>query len=161
MYAAARMEASRPPPPSLAGAFALIPDRRDRRGRPHPPVALLCLSTVALPAGCRSLRAIAQFGRGRGLGSAHAVGFRTARTPAASTFGEPFQAVKVVTADAVFTHRGVCDTRTDAGGDDLPRVKDNQDRSYAVGWRMFSICDGEFGPAPHYCEAGMNSQSQI
>jgi hypothetical protein len=33
---------------------------------------------------------------------------------------------RVVTADAMFTHRDVCDTITDAGGDYLRAVKDNQ-----------------------------------
>lgn len=33
---------------------------------------------------------------------------------------------RVVTADAMFCHRDVCDTITDAGGDDLLAVKDNQ-----------------------------------
>jgi hypothetical protein len=33
---------------------------------------------------------------------------------------------RVVTADAMFTHRDVCDTITDAGGDYLLAVKDNQ-----------------------------------
>lgn len=34
---------------------------------------------------------------------------------------------RVVTADAMFTHRDVCDTLTDAGGDYLLAVKDNQE----------------------------------
>src|SRR5262249_139156 len=33
----------------------------------------------------------------------------------------------VVTADAMFTHRDVCDTITDAGGDYLLAVKDNRE----------------------------------
>ena len=34
---------------------------------------------------------------------------------------------RVVTADAMFTHRDVCDTITDAGGDYLLAVKGNQE----------------------------------
>lgn len=218
------------PPQSLAEAFALIPDPRDRRGRQHPLVAMLCLSTVALLAGCRSLQAIAQFGRDRGLGLAHALGFRKAKTPAASTFCELFQAVdvaavegalrawlaargavagehvaidgktargsargevpgvhllsafatadaavlgqvevakttnehkaalrllgvlplagKVVTADAMFTHRDVCDTITDAGGDYLLRVKDNQETLAADIAATFDGDGTAFSPLP-------------
>jgi predicted transposase YbfD/YdcC len=33
---------------------------------------------------------------------------------------------RVVTADAMFTHRDACDTITGAGGDYPPAVKDNQ-----------------------------------
>lgn len=43
---------------SLAEAFALIPDPRDRRGRQHPLVAMLCLTTLAILAGCRSINAV-------------------------------------------------------------------------------------------------------
>ncbi len=34
---------------------------------------------------------------------------------------------KVVTADALFTHRDICDTVTDAGGDTILAAKDNQE----------------------------------
>lgn len=34
---------------------------------------------------------------------------------------------KLVTADAMFTHRDICDTITDAGGDYVVAVKDNQE----------------------------------
>jgi hypothetical protein len=76
---------------SLAEAFALVPDPRDRRGREHPLVAVLCLTVTAVLAGCRSLQAIAQFGRDHGLGLAHALGFRKAKTPAPSTLSELFR----------------------------------------------------------------------
>src|SRR4051812_49327100 len=76
---------------SLVEAFALIPDPRDRRGRHHPLVAILNLAAVAMLAGCRSLQAIAQFGRDHGLGLAHTLGFRRAKTPAVSTLSELFR----------------------------------------------------------------------
>lgn len=194
---------------SLAEAFALIPDPRGRCGRQHPLVAMLCLTAVAVLAGCRSINAVAQFGRDHGIGMAHALGFNKAKTPAPSTFCELFRqldvaaveralrgwlsargagagehlaldgktargsadgevpgvhllaafatadaavvgqlavarttnehkaalrllgvlplAGKVVTADAMFTHTDVCDTITDAGGDYVLAVKDNQE----------------------------------
>jgi hypothetical protein len=194
---------------SLVEAFALIPDPRDRRGRQHPLVAMLCLTTVAVLAGCRSIQAVAQFGRDHGIAMAHALGFRKAKTPVPSTFSDLFRdldvtavedalrawllsrgaaagehlaldgktargsadgevpgvhllsafatadaavlgqlqvarttnehkaalqllgilplAGRVVTADAMFTHADVCDTITDAGGDYILAVKDNQE----------------------------------
>jgi hypothetical protein len=215
---------------SLAEAFALIPDPRDRRGRQHPLVAMLCLSAVALLAGCRSLQAIAQFGRDHGLGLAHALGFRRAKTPAASTFCELFRVLdvaaveaglrawlaargagagdhlaldgktargsadgevpgvhllaafatadaavlgqlavarttnehkaalrllgvlplagKVVTADAMFTHADVCDTITDAGGEYVLAVKDNQETLLADIAATFEGDGTAFSPLP-------------
>lgn len=217
-------------PLSLAEAFALIPDPRDRRGRQHPLVAMLSLSAVAILAGCRSLQAITQFGRDHGLGLAHALGFRKAKTPAASTFSELFRVLdagavedalrvwlgargagtgdhlaldgktargsadgevpgvhllaafatadaavlgqlevarttnehkaalrllgvlplagKVVTADAMFTHTDVCDTITDAGGDYLLAVKDNQETLLADSVATFEGDGTAFSPLP-------------
>lgn len=215
---------------SLAEAFALIPDPRDRRGRQHPLVAVLCLTTVAILAGCRSLQAVAQFGRDHGIGLAHALGFRKAMTPAPSTFSELFRnldkvavenalrtwllargagneehlaidgktargsadgevpgvhllaafatadaavlgqlevakstnehkaalrllgvlplAGKVVTADAMFTHADVCDTITDAGGDYVLAVKDNQETLHEDIRAVFEGDGTAFSPLP-------------
>jgi hypothetical protein len=193
-------------------------------------VAILCLTTVAILAGCRSLQAITQFGRDHGIGLAHALGFRKAKTPAASTFSELFRALdvtavenalrvwlqgrgagsgdhwaldgktargsaegevpgvhllaafatadaavlgqlevakttnehkaalqllgvlplagKVVTADAMFTHADVCDTITDAGGDYVLAVKDNQE---TLRRDIQAVFDGDgtaFSPLP-------------
>lgn len=80
---------------SLVEAFALIPDPRDRRGRLHPLVAVLSLAAVAMLAGSKSLQAIAQFGRDHGIGLAHALGFRRAKTPTASTLCELFQVLDI------------------------------------------------------------------
>lgn len=215
---------------SLAEAFALIPDPRDRRGRQHPLVAVLCLTTVAVLAGCRSIQAVAQFGRDHGIGLAHALGFRKAKTPAASTLSELFRALdvtavenalrvwlqargaakgehlaldgktargsgdgevpgvhllaafatadaavlgqlevakttnehkaalqllgvlplagKVVTADAMFTHTDVCDTITDAGGDYVLAVKDNQETLRRDIQAVFEGDGTAFSPLP-------------
>lgn len=219
---------------SLVEAFALVPDPRHRCGRHHPLVAVLSLTTVALLAGCKSLHAIAQFGRDHGAPLAHALGFRRAKTPAASTLCELFQALdpdaldtalrtwlntrgaadgdhlaldgktargsgglapavhllaayatehaavigqlrvaattnehktalrllgvlplagKVVTADAMFTHRDVCDTITDAGGDYLLAVKDNQETLASDLKAMFAE-EANLSPPPAAAAAG-------
>ena len=217
-------------PLSLVEAFAVVPDPRDRRGRHHPLVAVLGLAAVAMLAGCRSLEAISQFGRDHGLGLAHALGFRRAKTPAKSTLSELFRALdpaaldaairawltgrgagdgdhlavdgktargsaggglpgvhllaayatgtaavvgqlavarttnehkaalrllgvlplagKVVTADAMFTHRDVCDTITDAGGDYVLAVKDNQEDLLADIVATFEGDGTAFSPLP-------------
>lgn len=212
---------------SLAEAFALVPDPRDRRGRYHPLVAVLSLVAVAMLAGCKSLQAVAQFGRDHGVGLAHALGFRRAKTPAVSTLSELFRVLdvaafeealrlwllgrgaagehlamdgktacgsasggvpgvhllsafapehaavlgqlqvarttnehkaalrllgalplagKVVTADAMFTHADVCDTITDAGGDYLLAVKDNQGNLLADLVATFDAGGADFSP---------------
>jgi DDE_Tnp_1-associated/Transposase DDE domain len=217
-------------PLSLVEAFALIPDPRDRRGRHHPLVAVLSLAAVAMLAGCKSLEAISQFGRDHGLGLAHALGFRRAKTPAKSTLSDLFRALdpagfeaavrawleargaaagghlavdgktargsaggglpgahllaayatdtaavvgqlavarttnehkaalellgvlplagKVVTADAMFTHADVCDTITDAGGDYVLAVKDNQASLLADIAALFGGGGAAFSPLP-------------
>jgi hypothetical protein len=79
--------------PALVEVLATIPDPRKPRGRIHPLPAVLSLAVVAILAGMKSLEAIAQFGRDRGAGLAHALGFRRAKTPAKSTFSEIFRAL--------------------------------------------------------------------
>jgi hypothetical protein len=217
-------------PLTLVEAFALVPDPRDRRGRHHPLVAVLSLAAVAMLAGCKSLEAISQFGRDHGLGLAHALGFRRAKTPAKSTLSELFRALDpaafeaavrawlaargagaadhvavdgktargsagaglpgvhllaayatgaaavvgqlavarttnehkaalqllgvlplsgtVVTADAMFTHADVCDTITDAGGDYILAVKDNQGGLLADIAAVFAGGGAAFSPLP-------------
>jgi hypothetical protein len=44
-------------------------------------------------AGCKSLEAISQFGGDHGLGLAHGLGFRRAKTPAKSALSEVFRAL--------------------------------------------------------------------
>lgn len=220
---------------TLAEAFALIPDPRDRRGRQHPLIPILSLTTVAILAGCRSIQAVAQFGRDHGLGMAHALGFRKSHTPAASTLSDLFRyldftavenalrtwllargvgnnehlaldgktvrgshdgevpgvhllaafavadaavlgqlevatttnehkaalrllgvlplAGKVVTADAMFTHTDVCDTITDAGGDYILAVKDNQETLHRDIQAVFEGDETAFSPLPASCVA--------
>jgi predicted transposase YbfD/YdcC len=70
---------------SLHEALADVPDPRSRYGRYYSLRALLSLVSVALLAGQRSLEAIAQFGRDHGAPLAHALGFRSGRTPCKAT----------------------------------------------------------------------------
>ncbi len=53
----------------------------------------------------------------------------------------------VVTADAMFTHPDVCDTITDAGGDYVLRVKDNQETLHRDIEDVFAA-DAAFSPLP-------------
>lgn len=55
---------------------------------------------------------------------------------------------KVVTADAMFTHTDVCDTITDAGGDYILAVKDNQKTLKADIATMFEGDGTAFSPLP-------------
>jgi hypothetical protein len=70
---------------SLWEAFATVPDPRSRSGRRHPLQAVLTFTTVAMLSGCRSLYAIAQFGRDRGAQFAKELGFTREQTPCCTT----------------------------------------------------------------------------
>jgi hypothetical protein len=81
---------------SLVEALATVPDPRSRKGRRHPLTAVLSLTTVAILAGCKSLEAIAQFGRDRGKALAHALGFTRGLTPNKSCLSKLFRRLDVV-----------------------------------------------------------------
>jgi DDE_Tnp_1-associated/Transposase DDE domain len=55
---------------------------------------------------------------------------------------------KIVTADAMFTHTDVCDTITDAGGDYILAVKDNQETLAADIATVFEGDGTAFSPLP-------------
>lgn len=55
---------------------------------------------------------------------------------------------KVVTADAMFTHADVCDTITDAGGDYVLAVKDNQETLHRDIQALFEGDGTAFSPLP-------------
>jgi hypothetical protein len=55
---------------------------------------------------------------------------------------------KVVTADAMPTHAGVCDTITDAGGDYILAVKDNQETLHRDIRTLFEGDGTAFSPLP-------------
>jgi DDE_Tnp_1-associated/Transposase DDE domain len=76
---------------SLVEELATVPDPRSPKGRRHPLAAVLSLTTVAIRAGCKSLEAIAQFGRDHGRAFAHALGFRRAQTPTKSCLSKLFR----------------------------------------------------------------------
>jgi hypothetical protein len=80
---------------SLQEELATVPDPRSRRGKIHPLHAVLSLVVVALLGGCKSLEAIAQFGRDRGPALAHALGFRRGKTPNKSCLCKIFQRLDV------------------------------------------------------------------
>ena len=66
---------------SLWEALSQVPDPRSALGRRHPLQAVLALSAVAILSGCKSLYAIAQFGRDRGKDFSQALGFTRDQTP--------------------------------------------------------------------------------
>src|SRR5450631_3169853 len=66
---------------SLLSVLAEVPDPRSCHGRRHPLSAILALTVVAMLGGARSYQAIAQFGREKGFGLAHALGFTRGKTP--------------------------------------------------------------------------------
>ena len=70
---------------SLYEAFGEVPDPRDPSGKRHPLQAVLTLACVAMLSGCRSLYAIAQFGRDRGKQFAEELGFTREQTPCCTT----------------------------------------------------------------------------
>jgi hypothetical protein len=85
---------------SLWEAFSEVPDPRERSGQRHPLQAILTLTSVAILSGCRSLYAIAQFGRDRGKEFAIELGFTREQTPCCSTLHYLFLALDRNTFEA-------------------------------------------------------------
>lgn len=75
---------------SLFDCFSSVPDPRSALGKRHPLCAILTLCSVAMLCGCRSLYAIAQFGRDRGRHFAAALGFTRQTTPCCTTLHNLF-----------------------------------------------------------------------
>lgn len=80
---------------TLLEVLSQVPDPRSRHGRRHPLSAILALAVVAMLTGAKSLEAIAQFGRDKGFGFAHLLGFKRGKTPAKSTFSVIFRALDI------------------------------------------------------------------
>lgn len=80
---------------TLWACFQQVPDPRGRRGRRYPLPAVLTLTTVAMLSGCRSLYAIAQFGRDHGDGLAASLGFNRGTTPCCTSLHYLFKAMDV------------------------------------------------------------------
>lgn len=87
-------------PLSLLDALAQVPDPRSRHGRRHPLPAILGLAVVAMLSGAQGYQAIAQFGREKGFGLAHLLGFTRGKTPTKSTFSVVFRALDVQAFEA-------------------------------------------------------------
>jgi len=75
---------------TLFESFAFVPDPRSPLGKRHSLNAILTLCSVAMLCGCRSLYAIAQFGRDRGSHFAAALGFTRQTTPCCTTLHNLF-----------------------------------------------------------------------
>ena len=87
---------------SLYEVFAEVPDPRKQRGVRHPLGALLTLATVGMLSGCRSLLAIAQWGRDHSE-LAPDLGFTRKELPCVGTFHYLFKAVDVSAFEAALT----------------------------------------------------------
>jgi len=81
---------------SLWDCFAAVPDPRSKLGKRHPLGAILTLCSVAMLCGCRSLYAVAQFGRDRGKHFSAALGFTRDTTPCCATLHNLFCALDKV-----------------------------------------------------------------
>jgi hypothetical protein len=81
------------PAMSLVECFLSVPDPRSPKGKRHPLCAMLTLCSVAMLCGCRSIYAIAQFGRDRGRHFAAALGFTRDTTPCCTTVHNLFVAL--------------------------------------------------------------------
>ena len=88
---------------SLVEALAAVPDPRDPRGVRHPLTAVLSLTAVAILAGCKSLEAIAQFGRDHGTALTHALGFTRGDCPTKSCLGKIFRRLDVGALEAALS----------------------------------------------------------
>lgn len=91
------------PAPSLLECLAEVPDPRSRHGRFHPLSAVLALVVLAMLRGCKGPVAIAEFGRDYGLPLAHALGFRRAKTPSASSLSRLLRRLDAVRFEAALS----------------------------------------------------------
>ena len=79
---------------SLREVLAQVPDPRKARGRRHPLAAILALAVCAMLGDCRSLYAMAQWGRARPE-LAQALGFTREQTPCVATLHHVFRRLDV------------------------------------------------------------------
>src|SRR3954471_4550881 len=93
---------------SLVEALASVPDPRDPRGRRHPLTAVLSLTAVAVLAGCKSLEAIAQFGKEHGLPFRHALGFTRLDCPTKSCLSKLFRRLDADAFEAALSRWILC-----------------------------------------------------
>lgn len=83
--------------PPLLPYLQTVPDPRRASGRRHPLPAILTLACAAMPAGCDSLLAIAEWGRDPRAGTplAQQLGFTRERTPCVATLHRVFRQLDV------------------------------------------------------------------
>ncbi len=86
---------------SLKETLDLVPDSRSSQGRRHSLGAILALATCAMLCGCRSLYAIAQWGRDQGGATAQLLGFSQKKTPCVATLHRVFKGLDVAAFEAV------------------------------------------------------------
>ena len=131
---------------SLIEMLGRLPDPRSAHGKRHPLGAILGLAVCAMRCGARRLYAISQWGRDQGREVSAALGFTRERTPCVSTLHQVFSRLDreafeqalgeqkneldavagllgqwdlkglVVTGDAQFTQRVVCQRVVAQGG---------------------------------------------
>ena len=107
-------------PLSLSEVLATIPDPRDASGLRYPLPAIRNLLVVAALAGMRALEAAAQFARDHGQPLAHALGFRSARTPGKATLSNLLRRLDIDTVEDAWT-RWVRARCPDLEGATVPR----------------------------------------
>lgn len=88
---------------TLWETFDAVPDPRKASGRRHPLQAVLTLTAVAMLSGCRSLYAIAQFGKDRGAPFALALGFTREETPCCTTLHNLFTVLDLKAFEAAIS----------------------------------------------------------
>ena len=87
---------------SLREVLAQVPDPRQTRGRRHPLAAVLALAVCAMLGGCRSLYAMAQWGRDHPE-LAQALGFTRERTPCVATLHHVFRRLDAAAFEAALS----------------------------------------------------------
>jgi hypothetical protein len=133
---------------SLVEALASVPDPRKRRGRRHPLTAVLSLTVVAVLAGCKSLEAIAQFGREHGLPLRHALGFTRLDCPTKSCLGKIFRRLDTNAFEAALSRWVLC------------RVQDGWQAVAVDGKTLRGSKDGE-APGVHLLAAYVGAAAAV
>ena len=87
---------------ALREALASVPDPRSPQGRRHPLAAILALAVCAMLGDCRSLYAIAQWGRDHPE-LTQALGFTRAQTPCVATLHHVFRRLDVAAFEEALT----------------------------------------------------------
>lgn len=108
-------------PISLLEALADVPDPRSRQGRRHSLQAILALTVLAMLRGCKGPSSISDFGRDHGIELGHALGFRRAKSPAASCLSDLYRALDVNAFEAALSRWIASRIPTPAEGDAEPQ----------------------------------------